>query len=103
MSTIVPDYVERLVDAGIRVTIEKDEKVGVYFDLNLESKSHLHLFNKHGDWYVKMRYDEEHIVESWDELLSAAKYGMHGRDFINQLLVEEGVLVVHYTSTNSYS
>lgn len=107
MSIVIPDYVEKLVDAGIRVTLEKNEDIGVYFDLNLQSKSHLHLFNKNGDWYVKMRYDEQHMIKSWEDLLYAAKDGMHGRDFINyeweQLLVHEGVLVVHSTTTKSYS
>ena len=103
----VPEYVERLVDAGIPVTIEKSDKLGVYFNLNLESKSHLYLFERDSQWFVDMRYNEERCIESWTDLLWAAKGGMHGRNFIHykweELLVKMGVLRVDIQTTKSYS
>lgn len=102
----VPEYVERLVDAGIPVTIDKNDKLGIYFNLNLESKSHLYLFEREGEWYADMRYGEEYHIESWEDLMRAAKGGMHGRDFIHYaweaLLIEEGVLRVDIKTTKSY-
>lgn len=103
----VPEYVERLVDAGIPVTIDKNDKLGVYFNLNLESKSHLYLFEREGEWFVDMRYGEERRIDDWTDVLFAAKGGMHGRDFIHykweELLIKEGILKVNITTTKSYS
>ena len=103
----VPEYVEQLVDAGIPVTIDKSDKLGIYFNLNLESKSHLYLFERDGEWFADMRYDTQIKIESWNDLMWAAKDGMHGRDFIHykweELLVKEGVLKVDIQTTKSYS
>jgi hypothetical protein len=103
----VPEYVEILVDAGIPVTIDKSDKLGIYFNLNLESKSHLYLFERDGEWFADMRYDKQIKIESWNDLMWAAKDGMHGRDFIHykweELLVKEGVLRVDIQTTKSYS
>ena len=103
----VPEYVEQLVDAGIPVTIDKSDKLGIYFNLNLESKSHLYLFECDGEWFADMRYDTRIKIESWNDLMWAAKGGMHGRDFIHykweELLVKESVLKVNIQTTKSYS
>lgn len=101
------DYVERLVDAGIPVTIDKNDDLGIYFDLNLQSKSHMWLYETGGSWFVAMRYNEVVSIEDWSDLMWAAKGGMHGRDFIHykweELLVKEGVLKVDIQTTKSYS
>jgi hypothetical protein len=110
MSIVLPDFLEDLIKAGIQVTIEQSDKYadGYYFDLNLQSKSHMHLFrHEGGQWRVDMRYGEEYVIEEFSDLLYSAKKGMHGRDFIHykweQLLVKHEYLKVHITTTKSYS
>lgn len=102
----VPDWIDDLVAADIPVTIERNEDLGIYFNLNLESKSHLYLYSKDGKWYVDMRYKEAFEIENFEDILNAAKHGMHGRDFINyywaELLVKEGVLKVETKTTTNY-
>lgn len=79
----LPDFLKEAVEAGVRVTIERDAKYGVRFDMNLMAKSHMHLVQENGVWYALMRYDEVHMVEDADDLKRLAKHGMHGRDFIS--------------------
>lgn len=79
----LPDFLKEAVDAGVKVTIERDAKYGVRFDMNLMAKSHMHLVQENGVWYAHMRYDEVHMVEDADDLKRLAKHGMHGRDFIS--------------------
>ena len=102
----VPEYVERLVNEGIPVTIDRNDKLGIYFDLHLESKSYMWLHQVGENWFVAMRYDENIYIEDWNDLLWAAKGGMHGRDFIHykweELLIKEGVLKVDIKTTKSY-
>lgn len=78
-----PEYVRDLVDAGIEVTLKKNDTLGYYLDLNLRAKSHMYLFDKDGKWYVAMRYDEVYEVEDLYDLKYQARRGMHGRDFID--------------------
>ncbi len=79
----MPEFLEELVDANIDITIQKNEKLGLYFDLNLRAKSHMYLYKKDNQWRVAMRYDEDHVVEDADDLKILARHGMHGRDFID--------------------
>ena len=79
----LPDFLKEAVEAGVRVTIERDAKYGVRFDMNLMAKSHMHLVQENGVWYALMLYDEVHMVEDADDLKRLAKHGMHGRDFIS--------------------
>jgi len=102
----IPDWIDDLVEANIPVTIEKSEKLGVYFNLNLEAKSHMYLYSKNGGWFVDMRYDTTIEIESFEDILYAAKTGMFYRDFINchwaELLVKEGILTVETKTTTTY-
>jgi hypothetical protein len=79
----IPDFVEELVLAGIQVTITKDSDQEIYFDLNLNAKSHMHLYKTADGYVVKMRYGEEYPVEDICDLKYHARQGMHGRDYIN--------------------
>ena len=103
----IPDWIDDLVDAGIPITIDRNDEIGIYFDLNLQSKSHMWLHQVGDNWFVDMRYNERILIEDWNDLVWAAKGGMHGRDFIHykweELLVKEGVLKVDTQTTKSYS
>jgi hypothetical protein len=79
----LPDFLKEAVDAGVKVTMERDAKYGVRFDMNLMAKSHMHLVQENGVWYALMRYDEVHMVEDANDLKRLAKHGMHGREFIS--------------------
>jgi hypothetical protein len=83
MKLDLPDFLKDAVMAGVRVTMERDTKYGVRFDMNLMAKSHMHLVQENGVWYALMRYDEVHMVEDVDDLKRLAKHGMHGREFIS--------------------
>lgn len=86
----IPAFVEDAIDNGIRVTIERDDVYGFRLDMNLMAKSHMHLVYKahFQSWYALMRYDEEYQISDVDELKSAARHGMHGRDFIDSAWAE---------------
>jgi hypothetical protein len=79
----VPDFIEAAIRGGIRPTISYNEKQGIVFDMNLMSKSHMHLYERDGQWYAGMRYDEEFDVYDVEDLKRLARHGMHGRDFIS--------------------
>ena len=80
----IPQFLEELVNAGIDITISRNGKLGIYFDLNLRAKSHMYLYKRGlGQWFVSMRYDEEFPVDDVEDLKRLAVHGMHGRDFID--------------------
>ena len=83
---ITPYFLNELVDAGIHVTISKDQKFGYYYDLNLEAKSHMYLYARGDTWRVAMRYDNDYELDLEDpigDLKSYARSGMYGRDYIH--------------------
>jgi hypothetical protein len=82
----IPDFLNELVDAGIEITIRKDQRLGSYFDLNLQAKSHMFLYIKNNAWHVSMRYEGDYELDMddpIDDLKSYARSGMYGRDYIN--------------------
>ena len=83
-----PSFLTDLIDAGIEVSISKNDKFGYYFDLNLQAKSHMYLYEKPEGWFVNMRYEETYKIESTDDLKREALYGMHERDYINPFWAE---------------
>jgi hypothetical protein len=90
---IVPDFLEELVDAGIEVTIRKNQDLGFHFDLNLQAKSHMYLYFEFDTdtWHVAMRYDKRYTIDKEDpigDLRSYAREGMCGRDYINAAWAE---------------
>lgn len=84
----IPEFLNDLINAGIEITILKNDSLGVHFDLNLRAKSHMYLFKRDDKWFVEMRYDEEFEVEDVDDLKRLAEHGKHGRDFINPAWAE---------------
>lgn len=105
----LPDFIVTLIEEGIQVTICFDKKWGVYYNLNLESKSHLYVYQKDGQWFADMRYNTTLPINDVENIYSAAKAGMHGRDFINadweRVLIKHGHLTVTevVTVTKTYS
>lgn len=93
--TEVPEFIERLVNEGIEITLKMDKKFGLYFDLDTQAKSHLHLYKTEDGWLARCRYWEDQI-EDFDGILSNVHRCLYGRDFMNQkwldLLVKEGYL-----------
>ena len=90
---IVPDFLPELIEAGIGIVISKDPKLGFYFDLNLQAKSHMYLYLDFDTdtWRVAMRYDKDYAVDREDpigDLKSYAREGMCGRDYINDAWAE---------------
>ena len=80
-----PPFLPELLAAGIEVTIRMDEQSvqGIHYDLNLQSKSYMHLYKALDGWHVAMRYGEDVKIDTWLNLIFAAQHGMHGRDYIN--------------------
>lgn len=83
-----PDFLKELVEAGIDITISKNDRLGFYFDLNLQAKSHMYLYADGDSWFVDMRYDEVFEVSDADDLKRLARHGMHGRDYVNSAWAE---------------
>ena len=79
----IPDFVQEAILGGIKPTISYNDKQGIVFDMNLMAKSHMHLYQRDGQWYAGMRYNEEFDVYDVDDLKRLARHGMHGRDFIS--------------------
>ena len=91
---------KHLVNNGVVIEIFKTEN-GIVYDLNLRSKSHMHLYEKEGQWFVDMRYNRtvpitniENVELSMKELTNAAIEGVHGRSFIDgtwlQIILDSG-------------
>jgi hypothetical protein len=80
---ITPTFLIELVDNGIEISIHKNSKIGLYYNLHLEAKSHMWLYFKDGQWRVNMRYGDDFTVDNIHDLIEYAKQGMHGRDFIH--------------------
>lgn len=90
---IVPDFLEELIDVGIKIDISKSQELGFYFDLNLQAKSHMYLYLdfQTGSWRVAMRYGKDYVLDREDpigDLKSYARDGMHGRDYIDDAWAE---------------
>lgn len=87
---------EELINEGITVTVFKRNGI-VYFDLNLESKSWLHLSHDGEKWTAHMRYNVTRDIDCFDDVLDAALDGMHGKDYISNdwktLLTKHGYTV----------
>lgn len=102
----LPEYIEELIEAGIHIEIYKHHKLGLILNLNLQSKSHLYLYKKDDKWLADMRYNNTHEIESFDDLLAAAKSGMHGRGYIHcawaDLLRERGYLKIVTETKTTY-
>lgn len=92
--TLPNDWLLQLMDAGCEISIKKDKSDVVYYDLHLNSKSHLYLYREGEAWKAHMRYDRVIHVESFHDLLAAAVDGIHGRPFIHdgwrKLLTDNG-------------
>lgn len=88
MTITIHPAIEAALKEDIEVTISKNNDGSFEFDMNLRAKSSMSCYpitegpNK-GKLLVKMRYDEEHIAEDFDDLLSLAKRGMHGNNYIH--------------------
>lgn len=80
-----PDFITELLDAGIELTLYKDDKLGYALNLNLRAKSHMYLYSEDSKWFVDMRYDEKFEVNSLNDLLYCARHGMHGRDYVDEM------------------
>ncbi len=75
---------EQLIDRGIEPIIKKDKQTGeIYYDLQsgMKSQMYLYLDPTGGDTHkIKLRYNEEKLVEDLWDVLHTARYAMHGRD-----------------------
>ena len=81
----IPDFVEELVQEGIEVTLMKDyDDNSIVMNLNSGAKSHMHLAEKDGQYYVKMRYNQKsEWVESVKDLCWIFLECYRMRDFGN--------------------
>ena len=93
----LPDFIDEIIGADIHITIQKDTVHGIVFDLNLNAKSHMHLYKKDAEWRVAMRYGNDWPVDSVEDLCKYAAMGMHGNPYINYLwallMREHGVFI----------
>lgn len=81
----LPSFVQDIIDEGVEISIRRDDKYGYVFDLNTEAKSHMYLYKMGIEWCVSLRYNEDYVVNSFDEIVYYANYCKHGRDFINPM------------------
>lgn len=98
-----------ILDKKIEISIKKDqESEEIYFDLNTQAKSWLHLYpNNDNSFTVRGRYgyettisynnsEEDDFNRVFKELCYEIKHCLHGRDFMNtdwiETLVEQNVL-----------
>lgn len=76
----------RLMKYGLEIKMFIESDV-LWFDLNTQMKSHLHLsFNKETNAAnYRARYDEKGTIEYWGELIRAVRACDHGRGFANSV------------------
>lgn len=79
----IPEFIEKAVEAGIDVTIQRHAWYGYHFDLNTMAKSHIHIVKERDKWYALMRYNEKHEVEDVADLKRLGRHAMHGNDYIS--------------------
>ncbi len=79
----------QLIDRGIEPIMRKDKETGeIYYDLQSGMKSHMYLYLDPTGGYnhkIKLRYNEEKLVEDLWDVLHVARYAMHGRDYASYL------------------
>lgn len=85
------DLVGKLVvDFGVEINLESDVENKLYFNLNTQAKSHMHLYIEEDKLVVKKRYNEEDSLTldetvSVEEIISWLAYNyttcIHGRSF----------------------
>jgi len=85
-----------MVQRGLMFSIQKDYTTNeAYLDMNTGMKSHAHLYYTNGEFKMRMRYGEEHKIETLGCVVYAVKSCLHGRDFMNsawgEILDEHGL------------
>jgi hypothetical protein len=94
-TTTLPAMLEQVLEAGVEVTLFLNKGV-VYYNLNTGAKSHMHLFEVDGKYYVDMRYDEIHEVSDFEQLVSLCAHAMHGQTYVSnawrKVLTDRGYL-----------
>jgi hypothetical protein len=78
----MPPLILELLDLGIQPQVWKKNGT-IYWDLNLNAKNFMYLYEKDGKYFVDTRYGETHEVESVYDLIRLARHGMHGRDYVD--------------------
>lgn len=102
------DIIRQLLQSGIQITLRWDND-RIIHDLNTGMKSHLYIAWDESVEAIRCwgRYDHEATVDSFNGLLWEVKNCMHGRDFADaawiDLLVNNGILTRHVTTTVTYS
>lgn len=80
---------EQMIDRGIEPIIKKDKETGeIYYDLQSGMKSDMYLYLDPTGGYthkIKLRYNEEKLVEDLWDVLHVARHAMHGRDYASYL------------------
>lgn len=92
------EIVKEILMRGVSITMSKNAEQGfIEYDLGVNAKSGLRLYEDDGVVIAKGRYDEE-VVETVDDVYFAVTRCQYGRPFINpkwrEILEEEGYSLV---------
>jgi len=80
----IPEFLEEIVYAGIMVEMHHNNELGMYFDLNSQTKSHMWLYkDKDGEWYIDGRYNFVQQVGTIEDILEIFVNFYKMRDFGN--------------------
>lgn len=91
------EIIDKLLDNKIEITLSRRDGKTIY-DLNLQAKSHLHLYFNESDSEIHYegRYDDKGIVDDYRDVLHVAKDYYNYRGFASSLwmdlFVKEGML-----------
>jgi hypothetical protein len=90
--------VAELLRLGVTIEISYDEK-GLDYDLKTGAKSHIHArATKGGTLHLRMRYDEEREIETFDELCDAFDSCLNSSGYHNHEWGEAMRKCGHWTS-----
>jgi len=83
---LLNEVINKLLDQGLKISIFKDDKGIIWFDLNTMSKSDLYIrADENNSLITKGRYEYlDGVINSYEELLDTAIRHMCGRRFINE-------------------
>lgn len=83
MESKIPELILQAIQKGVDITLSMRSEGTIVYNLNTETKSHIHAVVQDDSLLLALRYNEQMVVSTWDELLDAVEHAKHGRDYIN--------------------
>jgi len=71
-----------MLKEGLIFSIAQNAR-GTYLDLNTSMKSHAYLYYENDKYILRMRYENEAVVETLEDIAYWIKHCLQGREYMN--------------------